>query len=110
MGNGVGDGSASRRWQGIRDQWDWRWFDVKEMARKHWIAVILMNAHIVLTTILHRLARRVYELQSLPYGLPEMASVIRVVETYRSSIDAIQSCKVPSTSEQNDAFCDLLAE
>ena len=57
-----------------------------------------------------RLARRILELQTLPYGLSKMPSVKKVINAYQTSLESIRCSLVPDSKEDNAAFCDLLNE
>mmetsp|Transcript_7037 Transcript_7037/g.17812 ORF Transcript_7037/g.17812 Transcript_7037/m.17812 type:complete len:396 (+) Transcript_7037:262-1449(+) len=55
-----------------------------------------------------RLAQRVRELDSLPFRLNEMPSVLKVRDLYIGSTDELLNFPPPTDAEHNDQFVDLL--
>lgn len=55
-----------------------------------------------------RLAKRIVELESLPYGLSHTEPVMQVRSWYEDSFSEVISTTPPSTPEEDDVFTDML--
>lgn len=80
--------------------------DEKGMTRRQ--RTLLQIATFLKRELPVRLARRVIELKALPEGLDEMPSVRRVRDWYEHSFDEIRRFPIPTTTEEEAQFAELL--
>jgi len=68
----------------------------------------LANAQHLHREIPIRIAHRLSELQTLPYGLAETESIKKIIDTYIVYLRNMYYCEIPKTSRQEQKFTEML--
>ncbi|KAK9469684.1 branched-chain alpha-ketoacid dehydrogenase kinase [Lipomyces arxii] len=71
---------------------------------------IIQSANFVRQEIPTRMARRIHDMQSLPYVIVRNTHISSVYELYYDSFNAIRRFPIIKTMEDNARFCDVLGE
>lgn len=70
----------------------------------------LANAQFLYREIPIRIAHRLSELQSLPYGLAETQPIKKIIDTYIVYLSRFYACKKPKTARQERQFTEMLRD